>query len=219
MKTYFIENRFNYFLIVIVGLMVLSPFYPPIGTPGVFPLLQLCFTLATVFILRTLINNTGIFFLVAAVYFFIFFTNVIVLFYDWHWAHVIDALANKAFIIAFIVFLQRLLRELFRSGRVNADCIKGGICIYFLLGILWALLYRSLFHLDKHAFAYAADIAPNLFYFSFMTLTTVGYGEIVPVSTVAQMLASLEAVTGQIFLAVYIARLLGMHIAAHIKKD
>ena len=52
-----------------------------------------------------------------------------------------------------------------------------------------------------------------------MTLTTVGYGEIIPVSKVAQMLASLEAVAGQIFLAVYIARLLGLHIAAHINKN
>jgi hypothetical protein len=123
-----------------------------------------------------------------------------------------------AYFIVLILFLRRLLKQLFKTGKVTADSIKGGICIYFLLGILWGIVYRSVYHLVPGSFAVAGDMCPNLFYFSFVTLASVGYGDIVPATRLVQMLAVLEAVTGQMFLAVYIARLLGMHMAHEMKK-
>jgi hypothetical protein len=54
-------------------------------------------------------------------------------------------------------------------------------------------------------------------YFSFATLTTLGYGDIVPVSAIARTLATLEAITGQLYLAVLVARLVGLHIAESLE--
>jgi voltage-gated potassium channel Kch len=80
-------------------------------------------------------------------------------------------------------------------------------------------MYRMLYYFDPTAFIFQGSTAINLFYFSYVTLTTVGYGDIVPASRLAETLAFMEAVTGQIFLAVFIARLMGLHIAHVIGRQ
>jgi hypothetical protein len=217
-KKHFMENRFNYFLSVIVGMIFVSPFLPPIGTKGVFPIIPFCYTVVAVFILRTLIDDAKKFTLIAVVYLLIFLTNTVFIYVESDWAPLLDAGATMAYVVVIILFVLRLFKELFRTSRVNADSIKGGICIYFLLGIVWGMVYRSVHQLIPGSFIFNVPGEPNLFYFSFVTLATLGYGDIVPATRFMQMLAILEAVTGQIFLAVYIARLLGLHMAGEMKK-
>jgi hypothetical protein len=59
----------------------------------------------------------------------------------------------------------------------------------------------------------------SLFYFSFTTLTTLGYGDITPAGKFAQVLANMEAIAGQVYLAIFIARLVGLHIAQELKRE
>jgi hypothetical protein len=90
-----------------------------------------------------------------------------------------------------------------------------------MLGLLWALAYVLVATIQPDAFAFSAHPGAtnamtgfNAFYFSFVTLSTVGYGDIVPVSRVARMLAAMEATTGTLYVAMLIARLVSMHASS-----
>ncbi len=118
-----------------------------------------------------------------------------------------------------------ILRDVLSSHRVTTDTIKGAICVYLLIGLIWALLYSYCAHLDPTSFALATtevsvDQMPFhrerfgiTVYYSMVTLTTLGYGDITPTAPITRSLAAIEAVIGQIFLTVLVARLVGMHIS------
>lgn len=134
-----------------------------------------------------------------------------------HWIVV----AWLACIASLSVYLSvTILTYVLRSGRVTTDKIFAAICVYLLVGYAWTFGYALLDELNPGAFValspsdsfqYVTHVL-ELRYFSFMTLTTVGYGDIVPVSSGARTLAVLESVTGQIYLTVLVARLVGLHI-------
>lgn len=126
-----------------------------------------------------------------------------------------------------ILFLSHivivLLRYVFTVTRVDTDTIFASLCIYLLLGILWAVVYSLLQQIQPQAFLYAhvgeqpmrfgAEGASLALYFSFVTITTLGYGDIVPISEAARGLVSLQAICGQLYLAVLVAWLVGLHIS------
>ncbi len=120
--------------------------------------------------------------------------------------------------ICLLVFLHRIFSE----KMVTADTIQGGIAVYFLSGLLWAFFYKLLLSVDPNAILLPDHISgefSELIYFSFITLTTLGYGDITPASWMAQNLTLLEAVWGQTYLAVLVARLVGLHLSASDKSD
>ena len=115
-----------------------------------------------------------------------------------------------------------------RERDVSIDTISGGVCVYLLIAVVFALMFGALELLQSGSFAGAitneiADQPPafpvdgginRLLYFSFVTITTLGYGDILPVTPAARMLCSAEAILGQIYLTIFVARLVGLHIAA-----
>ena len=111
-----------------------------------------------------------------------------------------------------------LLVRVMRDGRMNLNRIMGAIGSYLLIGVVFAQAYRLLTMFVDGAFAIGgqpvgfADIGPKLSYFSFITLTSTGYGDITPVHPYARSLAVLEALAGNLFLAVLVARLVGLEI-------
>ena len=123
--------------------------------------------------------------------------------------------------LVYLVFLVvQFLRFILRAPRVNSEVMCAGISVYLLLGLAWTLGYllvATLADAQHPAFVFNAGPATmtsfNAFYFSFVTLTTVGYGDITPVSNVARALAALEAMTGTLFVAVLISRLVALYSA------
>ena len=121
--------------------------------------------------------------------------------------------------IAFFGFtIYHILRFILQTVRVDAEVLCAGIVAYLMLGLLWSLAYVLLAQLTPGSFSFAlADSSAsrmdgfNAFYFSFGTLTTVGFGDITPVSKIARTLAVMEAVTGTFYLAILISRLVGMY--------
>jgi hypothetical protein len=121
------------------------------------------------------------------------------------------------FYVAFVV-LGAVLRE----RNVSTDTVLGGICVYLLAGIGWTLLYALALAFEPAAMVAAgAPISHEiergsslLLYFSCVTLTTLGYGDVTPQGDVARMLAAGEAVFGQLYIAILVARLVGMHVAS-----
>ena len=126
------------------------------------------------------------------------------------------------------LFSVSILASVLRAGRITADKIYGAICVYFLIGYAWAFGYAIIDELQPGSFSGPAETGPvdyvarvmQMRYFSFITLTTVGFGDIVPRSQAARTFATLEAVVGQIYLAVLVARLVGLHIVhAHSSES
>jgi hypothetical protein len=106
-------------------------------------------------------------------------------------------------------------KDVFTAGKVTVDRIMGAIVLYLLLGIAFAVAYDSLAMHIPHAFAGAFEGVPGFerwTYFSFVTLTTVGYGDITPVATVARSIATFEAFVGQLYPVVILARLVSLQI-------
>lgn len=109
-----------------------------------------------------------------------------------------------------------LLNHLFAEKNVTMDTIRGGIGVYFLIGFLWAVLYRLLlvFRPESISFPEGKHYFSAVLYYSFTTLSSLGFGDIVPVGHIARNLTILEASLGPIYLAVFIARLVGLHMGA-----
>ncbi|MDJ0651073.1 MAG: ion channel [Xenococcaceae cyanobacterium MO_188.B19] len=128
-------------------------------------------------------------------------------------------------IIYSLVILTALItinRKIFSVKKVNGDTIKGGISVFFLIGIFWSLLYTMVYYFDANAFSQSIDplnVIDSMFYFSFTTLTTLGYGDLTPVNSVAKTLANLEAVTGMLYPSIFIARLVGLYTAQEMNED
>jgi Ion channel len=118
-------------------------------------------------------------------------------------------------LIAFVV--ANLLRFVLRAPSVNMEVLCASISAYLMLGLLWTIAYWLVDQLTPGAFAFNTNEGRqsirgfNAFYFSFVTLSTVGYGDITPVSKVARMLAAMEAMTGLLYVAVLIARLVALY--------
>jgi len=119
-------------------------------------------------------------------------------------------------LVAFVVV--NLLRFVLRAPSVNVEVLCASISAYLMLGLIWTMAYWLMDQLTPGAFAFNTTTGTkesmegfNAFYFSFITLSTVGYGDITPVSKVARMLAAMEAMTGLFYVAVLIARLVGLY--------
>jgi hypothetical protein len=119
-----------------------------------------------------------------------------------------------------------ILYDVLQGKRVTGDKICGAICVYLLIAVAWSHVYSLIEQIEPGSFAatriseLAADpgggqFAPRLLfsYYSFVTLTTLGYGDVTPVSAAARTFSWLEAVVGQLYLVVLIARLVGLHVS------
>jgi hypothetical protein len=117
--------------------------------------------------------------------------------------------------LLFIFTAAIILAYLFSEDKITGDMIVGAICVYFLLGLIWAFVFSTLEALQPGSFNMPqGTVSQATFtYYSYVTLTTLGYGDITPIGSPARSLALLEAIMGPLYLAVLIARLVGIHIA------
>jgi len=119
-------------------------------------------------------------------------------------------------LLAVVTF--QLLRFILRAPRVDAEVLSAGVATYLMLALMWAMLYLLAASLIPNAFVLSDSVSAsktldgfNALYFSFITLCTVGYGDIVPAAPVVRMLVVLEAVTGVLYMSVLIARLVTLY--------
>ncbi len=109
-------------------------------------------------------------------------------------------------------------KQVLFSGSIDGNKIVGAICIYLLIGLIWALLYLFIAQTVPDAFNGLEqrvwyDNFANVAYFSFVTLTTLGYGDISPVIPIARFLVYMEAIVGVFYMAILVASIIGIRIS------
>ena len=126
---------------------------------------------------------------------------------------------SHASLIGFLlVAISFTLQQVAFGTEINANRLTGAVCVYLLLGVIWALSYSMIELVMPGSFAGFAAWSDRGFdsewlYFSFVTMTTLGYGDILPMSATARALAYLQAVFGQFYIAVLVAGLVSAYIS------
>jgi len=118
----------------------------------------------------------------------------------------------------FLLTLKPAMEQALFSGSITGNSIIGSICIFLLLGLIWTMLYLLVVEFIPEAFS-GIEIAnwrenfPDFIYFSFVTLTTLGFGEILPSAPLARFLVYMEAIVGVFYLAIVVSSLISAKIS------
>ena len=125
------------------------------------------------------------------------------------------ATSNGVYAAFLLMSIYLTVVGIFSNLEVTIDTVIGGICIFLLIGFFWVFVYETVYLIDGGSLAGPGDPLTeyDLIYFSFTTLTTVGYGEITPVANIVKFAANLESVIGIIFPATFIAMLVNSYQA------
>lgn len=128
----------------------------------------------------------------------------------------------SAYVLLALFYLLLILAfagQLWRTKHIDVQVIFGTLCLYLVLGLFWGSLYSLLYELSPGSFDGVmlnlpeASVLTTFNYFSIVTLTTLGYGDITPQTHAAGALCQIEAITGQFYIAVIVAWLVGNHVA------
>lgn len=121
-------------------------------------------------------------------------------------------------VLVFSVFSAVIaVRHVFGSAAVDRNLLFGAMCIYLLMGLIWAILYGLITNFLPESFNGLANSGgvvtmDNLLYYSFVTLAGLGYGDITPIAPMARTLAYMEVITGQLYIAIMLAGLVGIFL-------
>ncbi|MEH6551805.1 MAG: potassium channel family protein [Pseudomonadales bacterium] len=127
------------------------------------------------------------------------------------------SLLNDVLYGGFLIFISiRIFSYMLAANRVTLNMLYAAVCQYLIIGLIWAFVYSLIARLSGEAFTGALQYSDgyairDLMYFSYITLTTVGYGDILPVSSAARSWAMMEGIVGQFYLAIIMARLVSLY--------
>ena len=211
LSEYFFNHRMIFFLAAILCMIIGSPFLDEIFQYSVIPDIFLTIILVSgiyaisgekkhIFI--ALVMAAPMFFSIWSAY---FYQNLKLL---------IIGESFGALFIGFVISL--LIKFVFKQHEITNEVIYAAVVIYLLMAIMWSFAYLILEYFYPASFSIPEDSSRGVFrylYFSFVTITTLGYGDVLPLTPKASSLVILEAVTGQIYLVVIVAWLVGMHVS------
>ena len=218
--------RFSFLLAALVLNILLVPLIADIGADDSKPigsiLIQLAFTLLLVILVFTVGHNKK---LVGAYALFAFAALIFT------WVNLgsnITLYRNLFSFAALSIAMILVMVEVFSDDCVTMDTISGALCAYLLLGLTFASIYAFIDIVQPNSFISTVHARPitlateaaglDRIYFSFITLLTVGYGDIAPFSHAAKLFTIIEGFLGQVYLVVMIARLVGMHVSQKTNK-
>lgn len=188
--------------------------------PRTRTILDLFIILVLVAAAYTVINRKHIFFLALL----LLSAGLVLVLGDYQWHNNrIMVLGSASFVGFLSIIIYSILKEVLTQKEVSFDTISGALNGYLLMGLMWGFAYQAVeaawpgsfaiadgAHKFTGASAYVGPELASLFYFSFVTITTTGYGDITPLSTIAGQLAITESVVGQFYMVVLVARLVSL---------
>lgn len=181
-----------------------------------FPIMLTVLVASGLFVLRTTVKER----LVRN----ILVLGLVIFLFVWNRFQNTEFLADFAFIILFLYFFLitfYLYKDLLNAEKITPSIIIGAFSGYFLIGVMWFFVFGffdSAFP-DTFNVDFTSDSGPaNMLYFSFITLTTIGFGDYVPTSTLGQKLVILEGLTGQFYLVIVMAILVGKYMWGTFQK-
>lgn len=207
--TTILDARFSFLFFTIMLLFLVRPFLGGITNLNILTKIFLWFILIScVWAVHEKRIHLGIALGLAALAILTDFLDILVQNTATSWASKIAGVVFLGYaVVAIFLYLSR--RE-----EVTADLIMAAASEYVLVGILFSYLYVLVDVVYPGSFSFTGSRTgwSDFFYFSFITLTTTGYGDILPVSIQARSLAMLEGLTGQLFVSIAVARLVGLYI-------
>jgi predicted neutral ceramidase superfamily lipid hydrolase len=206
-----LKGGFLALLAILVVLVVVAPMVDrwPVGRIAV----AIAFYVAMLVAIRVSVRRKAIFQIaLAAAIASVTITAVAEIFDVDEWTIPSTILSLMLLVITPVTVMARVVRE----ERVTLNTVYGAVCVYLLLSLLYAFIFFLIEEIDPGSFTLGSDqttAVSSFLYFSLVTQTTLGYGDITPKSEFAQSLASLQALMGQIFLVGTVARLVALQVA------
>jgi voltage-gated potassium channel len=142
--------------------------------------------------------------------------------------HKLFLLGTMSWLLFFGFVTWTELRTLLRHREVTAETISMSVSVYLLMGLTWGILYILMYQVHPNAFSSVQvpnatsdpqPAFPVLIYFSLTTLSTIGFGDITPVTLQARYAAVAEGIAGQFYLAILVARLVGIHMSQSASRN
>lgn len=217
------KSKYFYLLLALFLYFISTSFLSPYHYSGIF--LSILFSGFIVYCLFSLTTNQFIVILVSIL-------GAITLFLHWL-INIKYSIQHTNLYISFYIFdiiflltiIYSVISSIINDKKITFDTLFGAICSYLLIGFMWGLIYLLINTIDPTAFSQqliSSTIHENLkhaFYYSFTTLTTLGYGDILPRTDIARTASWVEAVVGQIYLVVWISELVGKRIMQFNNMD
>ena len=212
----FIKNHL--FLLSLVLVMVLDPFLEDYAFGTLISLLLL--TLSIGLCIYVLSNNKNIFWTMIIISTPIIGFNYCALLFPTESLIAVQYISMSLLFFLYASFLFYLLVTL---KRISISDISHAISVYLLIGIAFGFLYSFLEVIQPGSIVYQFDegkeISGDMIYFSFVTLTTLGFGDILPINKIAKVVVMVEAVMGVLYIAIMIGRLVGISPLKSNEKD
>jgi len=218
----FKRANFIYMLAALLAFLILSPLAQIFFPENASIIINFTFTLTIVIGVWSLIDDRKWFLFGLGLAAFSFLLSLLEFFYSSQSIYIASILVLLFFLINSLVLA---IKHILFGPKIDANKIVGSITIYLLIGIIWALLYGLVEVLIEGSFSgnllsVGGSQFWDLIYFSFVTLTTLGYGDILPMNTYARTLAYMEAIVGQFYIAILVASLVSAHLHdRQFKKD
>lgn len=152
--------------------------------------------------------------------FVVFISNMISVYLDYDPFSIFHLIIRSLFLCLIGYYI---LKKILLSSEITLYSIAGSITVYLLVGIIWALNYTVIYKISNDSFTFThgkiseQEIIWNFIYYSFTTLTTLGYGDILPTGPIARSLAIVEGLLGQLYPVILIGRLVSSNISSKNK--
>ena len=208
------KSRFIYIIMSIIAVMLISPYIQQAGKSGhiIYTLLLTLVPLSSFYSLVGDKNRAIVILFLAAP--FVILHGIDILFTDLY----LEVFAFGFGVILYLYIIVLLVMKLLSYRAVTANLIYSAIAAYLMIGVMWAGIYNVLEGISPGSIVGISQYG-DLIYFSFVTLTTLGFGDITPQAILSKRLAVLEAVMGSIYLSVVIAIIVGRYILMQVERD
>jgi hypothetical protein len=211
------RERFLFLLIVLLGMLILNPILDEFVRLSA--ILKLLLTAVFIFAIHALSDKRHHILLATA----LALPMLVSVWFEHFVESPVLVLMGNFCGMAFVAFVViNILVFIYQQQEVTRDLIVGAAVVYLLMGLGWTFLYRALDIINPASFSVPSSAAHresfHFLYYSFVTLTTLGYGDITPVTSVARSLSILEAIIGQLYLVVQVAWLVGVYVSQSMEK-